>query len=156
MLTVAGTAVMAIATGGLSIGVQAACIGGAFLLGASLDDDRKKRENESEQLKLNAQVTQEIKEAVNNLQNERANLASQQNTIDQQIAQKQNKLNDPNTSETEKAQIRSEIAALMSNRSGIEQKIKGLDEQIANLIKSNPGSKPEPGLINLPKAQDID
>src|SRR3954447_24180866 len=151
MLTVAGTVVAAVATGGLSIGIQAAVVGGAFLLGASLDDDRRKRENESEQLKLNTQVTQEIKDAVNNLQNERNQLASQQNTIDQQVAQKQAKLNDPNVSENEKAQIRGEIATLMSQRGSIEQKIKGLNDQIANLIKSNPNSKQEPGLINLPK-----
>jgi predicted RNase H-like nuclease (RuvC/YqgF family) len=147
---------MAVVTGGSSLVVQAACIGGALVIGSSIDNDRKKKENESKQIEANKQITGEIKDAVNNLQNDRSQLASQANTIEQQIAQKQNKLNDPNTSETEKAQIRSEIAALMSSKGGLEQKIKGLDKQIADLIKSNPNSKQEPGLINLPKTQDLD
>lgn len=156
LITVAGTAIAAVATGGLSLGVQAACVGGALLLGASLDSDRKKRENESEQLKANTQITAEIRDVVNNLQNERSQLASQQNNIDQQIAQKQAKLNDPNTSEPEKEQLRGEIVALMADRGTIDQKIKGIDEKIAELIKSNPNSKQKLGLINLPKAQDLD
>jgi len=57
------------------------------------------------------------------------------NNLDQQIAQKQNKLNDPNTPESEKAQIRSELASLVSQRSSIQTRIKTLDDKIESLIK---------------------
>ncbi|CAJ0882531.1 10666_t:CDS:2 [Entrophospora sp. SA101] len=134
--TVILTAGAAVLTGGASIGIQAACIGGAFLVGASIDADKKKRENENKQLNLKSEVSKEIRDEINNLQDERSQLASQQNTIDQQVAQKQNRLNDPNVSEHEKAQIRSEIAALMSSRSSVEQQIKSLDDKINALLKN--------------------
>ncbi|KLL04215.1 MAG: hypothetical protein MRECE_2c116 [Mycoplasmataceae bacterium CE_OT135] len=127
---------MAVVTGGTSLAVQAACIGGALLVGAAIDNDRKKRENENQQLNLKGEVSKEIRDEINNLQDERSQLASQQNTTDQQIAQKQSKLNDPNISEHEKAQIRNEIASLMSSRGSIEQQIKNLDDKISNLLKN--------------------
>jgi hypothetical protein len=55
--------------------------------------------------------------------------------LDQQITQKQNKLNDPQVPEQEKAQIRSELASLVSQRGSIQTRIKGLDEKIESLIK---------------------
>jgi len=130
------TAGAAICTGGFSLGAQAAAIGGAFLVGSALDADKKKKENERQQLALKGEISKEIRDEINNLQGERSQLASQQNTIDQQIAQKQSKLNDPNISEAEKTQIRGEIAALMSQRGSVEQQIKGLDDRINNLLKN--------------------
>ncbi|CAI2187186.1 6300_t:CDS:10 [Funneliformis geosporum] len=112
--TIIATTAVAIATGGTSLAVQAAAIGGAYLLG---------------------EISKQIKEEIGNLQNERSNEASQLNTLDQQISQKQSKLNDPNVSETEKTQIRSELASLVSQRSSSQTRIKGLDEKIESLIK---------------------
>ena len=84
------------------------------------------------------------------MQDERSNEASQLNNLDQQIAQKQNKLNDPNTPEQEKIQIRSELASLVSQRSSIQGRIKGLDEKIEKLIKqSNQAIGGGGGLSNL-------
>ena len=136
VVTIAGTVAMAVVTGGSSLVVQAACIGGALVIGSAIDNDRKKKENENKQLALKGEVSKEIRQEINNLKDERTQLASQANTIDQQIAQKQNKLNDPNTSETEKAQIRSEIATLVSSKGSLEQKIKGLDDKINDLLKN--------------------
>ncbi|KLL03753.1 MAG: hypothetical protein MRECE_9c003 [Mycoplasmataceae bacterium CE_OT135] len=127
---------MAVVTGGTSLAVQAACIGGALLVSAAIDNDRKKRENENQQLTLKGEVSKEIRDEINNLQDERSKKANEANTTDQQIVQKKNKLNDPNVSEQEKARIRSEITALMSNRSSTEQQIKNLDDKINNLLKN--------------------
>ncbi|CAG8644462.1 8250_t:CDS:2 [Paraglomus brasilianum] len=130
-----GTAVgvaLAPATGGTSLLV---CGGIGFLAGSALDADIQKKENENKQLNLKGEISKQIREEINNLQNERSQEASQLNNLDQQIAQKQNKLNDPSTSEQEKAQIRSELASLVSQRSDIQGRIKGLDEKIESLIK---------------------
>ncbi|CAG8735533.1 6238_t:CDS:2, partial [Cetraspora pellucida] len=113
----------------------AICGGIGFLAGSAIDADIQKRESENKQLNLKGEISKQIREEINNLQNERSQEASQLNNLDQQIAQKQNKLNDPNVSEIEKAQIRSELASLVSQRSGIQGRIKGLDEKIEKLIK---------------------
>src|SRR4051812_13274382 len=105
------------------------------MLGSAIDDDKKKQENENKQLNLKGEVSKQIREEINNLQNDRSQEASQLNNLDQQVAQKQNKLNDPNVSETEKTQIRSELASLVSQRSSIQSRIKGLDDKIESLIK---------------------
>lgn len=133
--TIVATVVVGIATGGTSLVVQAAAIGGAYLVGSALDADRKKQENENKQLNLKGEISKEIRSEINNLQNERSQEASQLNNLDQQIAQKQNKLNDPNVSKTEKDQIRSELAPLVSQRSSMQTRIKALDEKIESLIK---------------------
>ena len=129
------TGVAAVVTGGASLAVQAVTIGGAYLLGSAMDDDKKKQENENKQLNLKGEISKQIRDEINNLQGERSNEASQLNNLDQQITQKQNKLNDPNTSENEKAQIRSELASLVSQRSSIQGRIKSLDDKIESLIK---------------------
>src|SRR4051794_10213366 len=126
LVTIVATVAVGIATGGTSLAIQAACVGGTFLVANSIDADRKKRENESKQLDLKKGISEEVKKEVENLQKERQQEASKLNNIDQQIAQKQTKLNDPNTSETEKAQIRSEIASLVASKSSAEQSIKNL------------------------------
>jgi len=100
-----------------------------------MDDDKKKKENENKQLNLKGEVSKQIREEINNLQNERSQEASQLNTLDQQLAQKQAKLNDPNTSEHEKTQLRSEITAIVSQRNSIQGRIKALDDKIEGLIK---------------------
>ncbi|CAI2185952.1 15961_t:CDS:2 [Funneliformis geosporum] len=133
--TIVATVAVGIATGGTSLAVQAAAIGGAYLVGSAIDSDNKKKENENKQLNLKGEISKQIRDEINNLQNDRSNEASQLNNLDQQIAQKQNKLNDPNVSETEKAQIRSELASLVSQRSSIQTRIKTLDEKIEGLIK---------------------
>jgi hypothetical protein len=70
--------------------------------------------------------------------------------LDQQINQKQNKLNDPNTSEHEKSQIRSELASLVSQRSSMQARIKSLDEKIESLIKQgNKAITGGTGLANM-------
>ena len=129
------TTVVAVATGGASLAVQAVAIGGAYLVGSAIDDDKKKQENENKALNLKGEISKQIREEINNLQNERSQEASQLNNLDQQIVQKQNKLNDPNVSESEKIRIRSELASLISQRSSIQSRIKGLDEKIESLIK---------------------
>ncbi|KLL04789.1 MAG: hypothetical protein MRERV_4c053 [Mycoplasmataceae bacterium RV_VA103A] len=145
-----GTAVgiaLAPATGGTSLLI---CGGIGFMAGSALDADMQKRANENKQLNLKGEISKQIREEINNLQNERSQEASQLNNLDQQIAQKQNKLNDPNVSEIEKAQIRSELASLVSQRSGIQGRIKGLDEKIEKLIKQgNRTVTGGTGLINL-------
>ncbi|CAI2178294.1 15690_t:CDS:2 [Funneliformis geosporum] len=133
--TIVATVAVGIATGGASLAVQAAAIGGAYLVGSAIDSDNKKKENENKQLNLKGEISKQIKEEINNLQNERSQEASQLNTLDQNIAQKQSKLNDPNVSESEKVQIRSELASLVSQRSSSQTRIKGLDEKIESLIK---------------------
>ena len=155
LVTIVATVAVGIATGGTSLAVQAACVGGAFLVANSIDTDRKKRENESKQLDLKKGISDEVKKEVNNLQDERQQEASKINTIDQQIAQNQTKLDNPNISEEEKAQIRSEIASLIASKSSAEQSIKNLDGKISNLIKSNPANKSD-SIINLPKAEELD
>src|SRR5437763_1408640 len=100
---------MAVVTGGSSLVVQAACIGGALVIGSAIDSDRKKKENENKQLALKGEVSKEIRQEINNLQDERTQKAGQLDSMEQQLAQKRAKLNDPNVSETEKAQIRKEI-----------------------------------------------
>jgi hypothetical protein len=116
-----------------------------------MDDDKKKKENENKALNLKGEISKQIREEINNLQNERSQEASQLNTLDQQIAQKQNKLNDPNVSETEKVQIRSEIASLVSQRSSIQTRIKGLDEKIESLIKQGNKTVTGGGGLSLPE-----
>ncbi|CAG8653653.1 6800_t:CDS:2 [Ambispora leptoticha] len=106
-----------------------------FVAGSVIDTDAKKRENENKQLNLKGEISKQIREEINNLQNDRSQEASQLNNLDQQIAQKQNKLNDPNTPEHEKAQIRSELASLVSQRSSIQTRIRALDDKIESLIK---------------------
>src|ERR1044072_6376249 len=155
-VTIAATAALAFATAGTSLAVQAVGIGAAVLVGSSIDADRKKRENESKQLDLKKDISDETKKEVENLQNQRSQEASEVNTMDRQLAQKQTRLNDPNTPEEEKVQLRSDIATIMANKSSREQNIKNLDSKISGLIKSNPAAKPESGIINLPKAEEID
>ena len=154
-VAIAATVAIGIATGGSSLAVQVIGYGSAILIGSSIDTDRKKRENEGKQLDLKKDISNETKKEVENLQNQRNQDASEVNTMDQQLAQKQTRLNDPNTPEEEKIQLRSDIATIMANKSSKQQNMKNLDEKISNLIKSNsitiPGS-----IINLPKAEELD
>lgn len=108
-------------------------------IGYWLDEDKKKRDNESKAIEQNTEITKQIRDEITNLQDERSQEASKLNNLEQQQAQKETKLNDPNTPESEKAQIRSEIASIISQRGSAEKRIKELDEKIANLIKANPG-----------------
>ncbi|CAG8676247.1 9812_t:CDS:1, partial [Funneliformis caledonium] len=62
--------------------------GMGFLVRIAIDADVKKQINENKKL-----------DEIKNLQDEKNSNASQLNNLDQQIAQKQNKLNDPNTPE---------------------------------------------------------
>lgn len=134
-----GGACLAPFTGGTSLYVSMAVCGGIGLVaGHFLDDDKQKKEKENQQLALNTQVSKEVRDQIHNLQEDRSKEVSNMNTLDQQLAQKQNKLNDPNISEQEKAQIRSEIASIVSQRGSIEQKIKNYDKQIEQLIKNLP------------------
>jgi len=152
---IAATVAIGIATGGSSLAVQVIGYGSAILIGSSIDTDRKKRENEGKQLDLKKDISNETKKEVENLQNQRNQDASEVNTMDQQLAQKQTRLNDPNTPEEEKIQLRSDIATIMANKSSKEQNMKNLDEKISNLIKSNSITKPG-SIINLPKAEELD
>lgn len=113
------------------------------------NEDKNKREAENRQ--LTNQASKEIKNEVNNIQDKRSQDVSQLSTLDQQLAQKQNKLNDPNVSETEKVQIRSEIASMVSQRSAAEQRIKDYDKKIEDLLKSIPGAKTPGTQIDLNK-----
>lgn len=138
---------MAPATGGTSLAIYG---GIGLLAGSAIDVDMQKIENENKQLNLKGEVSKQIREEINNLQNERGQEASQLNTLDQQISQKQSKLNDPNVPEIEKTQIRSELASLVSQRSSIQGRIKGLDEKIEKLIKQgNQTITGGTGLANL-------
>lgn len=144
-VTVAATAVTAIATGGTSLIAVGIAAGAGYLL----DADRKQRELEEKQLNIAGQAGQAIRGEINNIQDKRTQDVSQLNTLQQQVTQKQAKLNDPNTPEHEKVQIRSEIASAMSQASTIEQRIKGYDKQIEDLLKNVPGA-------NNTKSQGID
>ncbi|CAJ0830456.1 7084_t:CDS:10 [Entrophospora sp. SA101] len=135
--TIVATVAVGIATGGTSLVVQAAAIGGVYLVGSAIDDDRKKRENENKQLNLKGEITKQIRDEINNLQDERNQKASQLNTLEQHLAQKQNKLNDPNTPEHEKAQIRSEITSFVSQIDKLKKEINGYDDKINGLIKQS-------------------
>lgn len=129
-------------TGGTSlIAATAVCGGVGLVAGYLLDKDEEKKEKENQQLVLNSQASREIKEEVNNLQNQRTQETSQLNNLEQQLSQKQNKLNDPNTPEQEKTQVRSEIASIVSQKSSLEQKIKSYDTKIDSLLKNMPGGK---------------
>ena len=137
-LKIAGAVIgicLAPVTGGTSMALAYGGIG--LMAGAAIDADVKKRENENKQLNLKTEISKQIRDEIEKLQNERSSEASQLNNLDQQIAQKQNKLNDPNTPEQEKIQIRSEIASLVSQRSSIQTRIKNLDDKIENLIKQS-------------------
>jgi len=135
-------------TGGTSLAIGLGAAG--FIAGSTIDADIKKRENENKQLNLKGEVSKQIREEINNLQNDRSQETSQLNNLDQQIAQKQNKLNDPNVSESEKAQTRSELATFVSQRSSIQTRIKRLDEKIESLIKQgNKTVTGRGGLSNL-------
>lgn len=132
-----GGACLAPLTGGTSLIASAALCGGIGLVaGHFLDLDQEKRNKENQELSLKGEVSKQIKDEVKALQEERAKEASNANNLDQQLAQKQNKLNDPNTPEAEKAQIRSEIAGLIAQKSASEQRIKDLDNRIQGLINS--------------------
>lgn len=156
-VAIAATTALAVITGGSSLAVQAIGIGAAVVIGSSIDADRKKRENESKQLDLQKGVSDETKKEVENLQGERSQEANKLNAIDQQVAQKQNRLNSSNLTEPERTQLKSEIAALISSKSTPERNIKELDSKISSLIKSNPLVKPNNlGIINLPKAEELD
>src|SRR5947209_2902507 len=120
---------------------MAVCGGIGLVAGHLIDQDKAKKKKENQQLALNSQASKEIKDEVNNLQEQRTKEVSKANTLEQQLVQKQNKLNDPNTSEQEKAQIRSEIASLVSQRSAAEQRIKDYDKKIEDLLKNIPGVK---------------
>lgn len=61
----------AIATGGASLVIQAAVIGGAFVVGSALDADRNQKEQEDKKLALAGKAGEAITGQVNNLQNER-------------------------------------------------------------------------------------
>lgn len=75
---------------------------------------------------------------------------SQLNNLEQEIQQKKNKLNDPNTSEMEKAQIRSELALFVAQADKLKEEILGYDKKIDDLLKNIPGAdNKKGGLINL-------
>ncbi|CAG8648579.1 5154_t:CDS:2, partial [Ambispora gerdemannii] len=135
--TIVATVAVGIATGGTSLVIQAAAIGGAYLVGSALDADRKKQENENKQLNLKGEISKQIRDEINNLQDERNQKASQLNTLEQHLAQKQNKLNDPNTPEYEKAQIRSEITSFVAQIDKLKKEINGYDDKINGLIKQS-------------------
>ena len=134
--TIIATTVAAVVTGGASLVIQAAAIGGAYLVGSALDADRKQKEQEDKKLNLAGKAGEAITGQVNNLQNQRNQIVQESEDLIKELQKHKAKLNDPNTSETEKAQIRSEIATLVSSKGSLEQKIKGLDDKINDLLKN--------------------
>ncbi|CAI2175618.1 14552_t:CDS:2 [Funneliformis geosporum] len=135
---IVATTVAAVATGGASLAIQAVAIGAAYLAGSAMDADIKKRENENKQLALAGKAGEVITNQVNGLQNDRSQKVNQLNTLEQQIQQKKSKLNDPNTSESEKAQIRSELISVVEQADKIRNEILDYDKKIEDLLKNIP------------------
>jgi archaellum component FlaG (FlaF/FlaG flagellin family) len=113
---------------------MALCGGIGLAAGHFLDLDQEKRNKENKELNLKGEVSKQIKDEVSNLQEERSREISNSNNIQQQIAQKQNLINDPNTPEHVKTQARSDLAALIAQGSSSDAKIKELNDKIKALI----------------------
>ena len=145
-ITVTATVVTTVVTGGTNLIAMGIAAGAGYLL----DADRKQREQEDKKLALVGKAGETISNEVKGLQNQRTDKISQLNTLEQQIQQKKNKLNDPNISEEEKAQIRSELASFVAQADKLKEEILDYDKKIDDLLKNIPGNdNKKGGLINL-------
>lgn len=141
--------ILAPATGGASLALGCAAAG--FVAGSIVDDDMHKREQENKKLVLAGKAGEVITNQVNGLQDDRSKKVAQLNNLEQLIQQKKNKLNDPNVSESEKIQIRSELASFVAQADKLKEEILGYDKKIEELLKNIPdgSEKKKGGLINL-------
>lgn len=141
---------MAVVTGGASLAIQAAAIGGAYIIGSAMDADRKQQETEKQKLALTGKAGEAITGQVNNLQNERNKVVQEAEELIKELQKYKAKLNDPNATPEEKDQAKKMIPIIQNQLDEHSKKVSEYDKKIADLLNRIPdGSGNNKGLINL-------
>ncbi|CAG8616005.1 6409_t:CDS:10 [Ambispora gerdemannii] len=148
--TIVATVAAGIVTGGASLVIQAAAIGGAYLVGSAMDADRKQKEQEDKKLTLAGKAGQAITDQVNNLQNDRNKAVQEAEDLIKELQRHKAKLNDPSATSEEKDTAKRMIPIIQSQLDDHSKKVSDYDKKIDDLLKSVPGANNKKGgLVNL-------
>ncbi|CAI2189541.1 10684_t:CDS:2 [Funneliformis geosporum] len=144
------TVATAVVTGGASLVIQAAAIGGAYLVGSALDADRKQKEQEDKKLNLAGKAGEVVSGQVNDLQNRRNKVVQESEELIKEMQKHKAKLNDPNATPEEKELAKKMIPIIQTQLDDKTRIITDYDKKIADLLKNIPGvDNKKGGLINL-------
>ncbi|CAI2191353.1 548_t:CDS:2, partial [Funneliformis geosporum] len=148
--TIVATVATAVVTGGASLVIQAAAIGGAYLVGSALDADRKQKEQEDKKLNLAGKAGEVVSGQVNDLQNRRNKVVQESKELIKEMQKHKAKLNDPNATPEEKELAKKMIPIIQTQLDDKTRIITDYDKKIADLLKNIPGvDNKKGGLINL-------
>lgn len=145
------TTAAAIATGGASLVIQAAAVGGAFIVGSAMDADRQQKVQEDKKLTLAGKAGEAITGQVNNLQNQRNQVVQESEDLIKELQKHKTKLNDPNATPEEKELAKKMIPIIQAQLDEKSKVISDYDKKIEDLLKNIPdgSEKKKGGLINL-------
>ena len=144
------TVAAAVVTGGASLVIQAAAIGGAYLVGSAMDADRQQKEQEDKKLALAGKAGEAITGQVNNLQDQRNQVVQESEDLIKELQRHKAKENDPNATPEEKELAKKMIPIIQSQLDEKSKLIRDYDKKIADLLKNIPGNdNKKGGLINL-------
>ena len=145
------TGVAAVVTGGASIVIQAAAIGGAYLLGSAMDADRKQKEQEDKKLALAGKAGDAVRGQVNDLQDRRNKVVQESEDLIKEMQKHKSKLNDPNATPEEKDLAKRMIPIIQNQLDEKSKEISNYDKKIEDLLKNIPDGtdRKKGGLINL-------
>jgi len=141
----------AVVTGGASLVIQAAAIGGAFIVGSAMDADRQQKEQEDKKLALAGKAGDAVRGQINDLQDRRNKVVQESEDLIKELQKHKSKLNDPNATPEEKDLAKRMIPIIQNQLDEKSKLISNYDKKIEDLLKNIPdgSGKGKGGLINL-------